>query len=77
MAAPHLKRTHLRRNQSTTIESSARDSSPFGFRMACRAPDYLIANEQLLIRRIGTRTLIPASQRRRFSCPDHPKRIVR
>jgi hypothetical protein len=44
--------------------------------ISCRALDYLVANKQLLIRRIGTRVLIPVSELRRFSRSDHPARLV-
>ncbi|HUD23270.1 MAG TPA: hypothetical protein VMQ60_10555 [Acidobacteriaceae bacterium] len=44
--------------------------------ISCRALDYLVANKQLLIRRIGTRVLIPLSDLRRFSRSDHPERLV-
>ena len=41
-----------------------------------RALDYLVANKQLAIRRIGTRVLIPVSELRRFSKGDHPERLA-
>jgi hypothetical protein len=44
--------------------------------ISCRALDYLVANKQLVIRRIGTRVLIPVSELRRFSRADHPERLV-
>ena len=44
--------------------------------ISCRALDYLVANKQLLIRRIGTRVLIPVSELRKFSRSDHPERLV-
>jgi hypothetical protein len=44
--------------------------------ISCRALDYLVANKQLLIRRIGTRVLIPVAELRRFSRSDHPERLV-
>ena len=44
--------------------------------ISCRALDYLVANKQLLIRRIGTRVLIPVAKLRRFSRSDHPERLV-
>ncbi len=44
--------------------------------ISCRALDYLVANKQLLIRRIGTRVLIPVSELRRFSRSNHPERLV-
>jgi hypothetical protein len=44
--------------------------------ISCRALDYLVASKQLLIRRIGTRVLIPVSELRRFSRSDHPERLV-
>jgi hypothetical protein len=44
--------------------------------ISCRALDYLVANKQLFIRRIGTRVLIPLSELRRFSRSDHPERLV-
>jgi excisionase family DNA binding protein len=44
--------------------------------ISCRALDYLVANKQLLARRIGTRVLIPVTELRRFSRSDHPERLV-
>ena len=44
--------------------------------ISCRALDYLVANKQLVIRRIGTRVLIPVAELRRFSRSDHPERLV-
>ena len=44
--------------------------------ISCRALDYLVANKQLLIRRIGTRVLIPVSELRRFSRSDHPEPLA-
>jgi hypothetical protein len=44
--------------------------------ISCRALDYLVANKQLLVRRIGTRVLIPLSELQRFSRFDHPERLV-
>jgi hypothetical protein len=43
---------------------------------SCRALDYLVANKQLLARRIGTRVFIPVTELRRFSRSDHPERLV-
>jgi excisionase family DNA binding protein len=44
--------------------------------ISCRALDYLVANKQLLARRIGTRVLIPVTELRRFSRCDHPQRLA-
>ena len=44
--------------------------------ISCRALDYLVANKQLLVRRIGTRVLISVTELRRFSRSDHPERLV-
>ena len=44
--------------------------------ISCRALDYLVANKQLPIRRIGARVLIPTSDLRRFSRSDHPERLA-
>ena len=44
--------------------------------ISARALDYLVANKQLITRRIGTRVLIPVSELRRFSRSDHPERLV-
>ena len=43
--------------------------------ISCRAVDYLIANKQLVIRRIGTR-VIPVAELRKFSRSDHPERLM-
>jgi excisionase family DNA binding protein len=44
--------------------------------ISSRALDYLVANKQIIIRRIGTRVLIPVSELRRFSRSDHPTRVA-
>ena len=44
--------------------------------ISCRALDYLVANKQLLVRRIGTRVLISVTELRRFSRSDHPEHLV-
>ena len=44
--------------------------------ISCRALDYLVANKQLTVRRIGARVLIPVSELQRFSRGDHPERLV-
>ena len=44
--------------------------------ISCRALDYLVANKQIVVRRIGTRVLVPVSELRRFSRSDHPERLV-
>jgi excisionase family DNA binding protein len=41
-----------------------------------RSLDYLIANKVLIVRRIGSRVLIPAPELRRFARADHPQRLV-
>ncbi len=41
-----------------------------------RALDYLIANKQLSVRRIGARVLIAVSDLRRFTRADHPERLA-
>jgi hypothetical protein len=41
-----------------------------------RALDYLVANKQLVARRIGARVLIPVADLRRFSRGDHPARLA-
>ena len=41
-----------------------------------RALDYLIANKRLLVRRIGSRVLIPNTELKRFACADHPEPLV-
>lgn len=44
--------------------------------VSSRALNYLVANKQIIIRRIGTRVLIPVSELRRFSRSDHLERFV-
>jgi hypothetical protein len=44
--------------------------------ISCRALDYLVASKQLMIRRIGSRVLIPVSALERFSNCDHPDRLA-
>jgi excisionase family DNA binding protein len=41
-----------------------------------RALDYLVANKQLITRRIGARVLIPVADLRRFSRMSHPERLA-
>ena len=41
-----------------------------------RALDYLVANKQIQVRRIGTRVLIPRSELHRFVRGDHPERLA-
>ena len=41
-----------------------------------RALDYLIANKQLQVRRIGSRVLIPRSELHRFARADHPEPLA-
>jgi hypothetical protein len=44
--------------------------------ISCRALDYLVASKQIMIRRIGSRVLIPVSALERFSSSDHPERLA-
>jgi excisionase family DNA binding protein len=37
-----------------------------------RALDYLLANKQIAVRRIGSRVLIPMTELQKFSRADHP-----
>jgi excisionase family DNA binding protein len=41
-----------------------------------RSLDYLVANRQIQVRRIGARVLIPRSELLRFVRADHPERIA-
>lgn len=41
-----------------------------------RSLDYLIANKQMAVRRIGGRVLIPLQELKRFAKADHTDRIV-
>ena len=41
-----------------------------------RPLDYLVANKQLQVRRIGSRVLIPRSELHRFARADHPRRLA-
>jgi excisionase family DNA binding protein len=41
-----------------------------------RSLDYLIANKNLSVRRIGSRVLIPMRDLQRFACSDHPERLA-
>jgi hypothetical protein len=81
-ASPHNARTHVRRSDfkfPTTFTAHAvaqSSSNRRRFPKRCRALDYLVANKQLVIRRIGTRVLIPVSELRKFSRADHPERLV-
>ena len=44
--------------------------------ISCRALDYLVSSKQLMIRRIGSRVLIPMSALERFSNSDYPERLA-
>ena len=44
--------------------------------ISCRALDYLVANKQINVRRIGARVLIPTSELRRFAESDLPRRLA-
>jgi excisionase family DNA binding protein len=44
--------------------------------ISARALDYLVANRQLIVRRIGSRVLIPVSELQRFTRVDHPRRLA-
>jgi excisionase family DNA binding protein len=44
--------------------------------ISARALDYLIANNRIVVRRIGARVLIPTSELKRFSRTSHPERLV-
>jgi len=44
--------------------------------ISCRALDYLVANKQLIIRRIGSSVLIPVSALERYCNSDHPERLA-
>ncbi len=41
-----------------------------------RALDYLVANKQISVRRIGTRVLIAVSDLKQFTKGDHPQRLA-
>ena len=41
-----------------------------------RALDYLVANKQIAVRRIGARVLIAVSELRQFTKGDHPARLA-
>jgi hypothetical protein len=42
-----------------------------------RALDYLLANKQIAVRRIGSRVLIPMTEFQKFSRADHPRASCR
>ena len=44
--------------------------------ISVRALDYLVANDRLSSRRIGSRVLIPIEDVRRFAGTDHPERMA-
>jgi excisionase family DNA binding protein len=41
-----------------------------------RALDYLVANKEIRVRRIGSRVLIPRSELQRFARADHPEPLA-
>jgi hypothetical protein len=44
--------------------------------ISCRAVDYLVSSKQLIIRRIGSRVLIPVSALERYCSSDHPESLA-
>jgi len=44
--------------------------------LSVRSIDYLLASKQLPFRKIGTRTMIPVTELRRFARMNHPERIA-
>jgi excisionase family DNA binding protein len=73
----HLKKPPARVVVSVTDKLLLRRGEAAEFlSISVRAVDYLLANGQLTFRRIGSRTLIPLTELRRFARRDHPQRLA-
>lgn len=59
---------------SSTLEKLlyTRQDAAYVLSISIRSLDYLVANKQLVVRRIGSRVLIPMGELRRLSREDHP-----
>ena len=66
------------RSVAPTIEKLLYDrkSAAYVLSVSLRALDYLIANKQIKIRRIGGKVLIHANELKRFAAADHCGRLA-
>jgi hypothetical protein len=65
--------THGQSESRTAIAFlSVKERPPALLSISPRALDYLLANKQIAVRRIGSRVLIPMTELQKFSRPDHP-----
>jgi excisionase family DNA binding protein len=66
------------RGVSPTIEKLLYDrkSAAYVLSVSLRALDYLIANKQIKVRRIGGKVLIHANELKRFAASDHCGRLA-
>jgi excisionase family DNA binding protein len=78
------ERGHLEKRPPVRTVSNSDDRILVGRREAARmlsisqrSIDYLVANKQLNVRRIGGRVLIPVNELRRYARADHPKPLAR
>jgi excisionase family DNA binding protein len=77
------ERGHLEKKPPLRALSDSDDRILVGRREAARmlsisqrSIDYLIANKELKVRRIGGRMLIPLNELRRYARADHPKPVA-
>lgn len=77
------ERVHPERKPAARTVSDSDDRILVGRREAARmlsisqrSIDYLVANRQLNVRRIGGRVLIPVNELRRYARADHPKPLA-
>jgi excisionase family DNA binding protein len=77
------ERGHLEKKPPIRALSDSDDRILVGRREAARmlsisqrSIDYLIANKELKVRRIGGRMLIPLNELRRYARADHPKPVA-
>jgi len=54
-----------------------REEAALMLSISTRALDYLVAKKQLIVRRIGSRVLIPVADLRKFSGSSHPGRVAK
>ena len=67
-----IDKFYIDRNTSYSVQINP---NPFGI-CTEHLEQGLVTHKQILVRRIGTRVLIPLSELQRFSRSDHPERLV-
>ena len=81
--APRRRKNSEGRKPSTKVDVPphskllvSREEAAAMLSISVRALDYLVANDRLSSRRIGSRVLIPIEDVRRFAGTDHPERMA-